>query len=377
MTLTARFVLLAISALVLSAIAALPGGTLIDTAQAQDTHNAPVVIDGMDLTDQVYEEAPYPIAPENYPNWRDDMREIINTLSEFARAQNPDFITLLRGGVFLATMSQRELDVATLAQPDGVPLPPSALRQVGAFERRFLRNVSGFVMEDLYCRETGRERPDAEIRRRLLQESKVLISLEHCNTPAEAAEAIGLGATDRVLVAAGTDGDGVFDELPALEPFMTNAKSIQEPDRATNVFAMLSSRRFARKDDWIGAMTLLNHDILIVDPFFNGDIPLDVDDVERLKYKFIGARRQVIARLTVGFAEDTRYYWQSDWTVGNPPFLTGFLPGNDGTYWVDYRNQQWREIVGATYAGLMALGFDGVMLDGIAVVFRDEAMTPL
>ena len=55
-----------------------------------------------------------------------------------------------------------------------------------------------------------------------------------------------------------------------------------------------------------------NNAVLLIDAFYNGNQSLTKEEVHRLKFKDMGARRLVLARIDIGFAEDERFYWQPD-----------------------------------------------------------------
>ena len=80
--------------------------------------------------------------------------------------------------------------------------------------------------------------------------------------------------------------------------------------------------------------------------------------------------------MSVGFAEDERFYWERDWEVGTPTWIQG-LGERPGQYTVEYWNPAWKAIIGRYFAGIMDLGFDGVVLDGVEAYRRWEFMTPL
>jgi cysteinyl-tRNA synthetase len=91
------------------------------------------------------------------------------------------------------------------------------------------------------------------------------------------------------------------------------------------------------------------------------------ETVERMQRKPDGSRRLVLAYLSIGEAEDYRYYWQADWKVQRPTWLDEENPNWKGNYKVHYWNPEWQRLIfGSASAYLdkiIAAGFDGVMLD--------------
>ncbi|MDA1257294.1 MAG: endo alpha-1,4 polygalactosaminidase [Chloroflexi bacterium] len=75
----------------------------------------------------------------------------------------------------------------------------------------------------------------------------------------------------------------------------------------------------------------------------------------------------VIAYMSIGEAEDYRYYWQDDWKSGNPEWLDSVNPDWAGNFKVRYWDPDWQRVVfggeGAYLDRILAAGFDGVYLD--------------
>lgn len=346
-------------------------------AHAQDTHRARVIIDGVDLTEQVYDEPPLPVEPRDIPNFRAQMRDILNTLAEYAHQRDPAIRVLVRNGGFLVTQHKRERDLAILKIPPGEPLNEAALLPLGAPHRRFVRNIDALVSDQRYCPPEIDTRP-AEDLARLRDLGMPLFTLEHCKTPRDAAAALTAAAKEGVLpIITLAEGPRRFDRLPMAPPPDENPHNVGALSEVRNALALLDTRAFESRDALVAALARTNHDLLIVEPFFDGNQALSADQVHRLSFKSLGAKRLVFARLTVALADDTRHYWQKDWGLGNPPWLEAFMPEESGRYWVTFTHPDWLALVGETFAGLLDLGYDGIMLDGVTALFRNEVLMPL
>ncbi|WP_413203459.1 alpha-1,4-polygalactosaminidase [Rhodospirillum sp. A1_3_36] len=370
-----RLDLVSTSTFALLTLVLLAAGPL-SRAQAQDTHRPRVVLDGRDLTEDVYEEPPVDIQPEKIPNYRATMRDMIAKMSDFARQRNPAFRVVVRGGAFLATQSKRERDLALLKIPPGEPLSQEVLLPLGSLHRRFARSIDGFAMDQHFCDPRTSSTTDEEIAS-LLKDGFKFLSLERCKDEGEARKAVVEGLSKQIFVATAVDGDKAFDTVPKAAPMGENAENIMELGDAHNVLALLSTRKFQSPGEMVDALRQTNYDILIVDPLFNGNEPLTKQQVHSLKFKALGSTRLVLARQTIGLADDTRFYWKPEWGVGNPPWLVGFVPGVSGVYWVDYTHPQWLDIIGKTFAAIVEMGYDGVMFDGVTALLRNEALMPL
>jgi cysteinyl-tRNA synthetase len=73
--------------------------------------------------------------------------------------------------------------------------------------------------------------------------------------------------------------------------------------------------------------------------------------------------------MSIGQAEDYRFYWQSEWSQSPPSWLDEGDADWAGDYWVRYWEPEWRDIIfgspDAYLDQLISLGFDGVYLDRV------------
>lgn len=75
---------------------------------------------------------------------------------------------------------------------------------------------------------------------------------------------------------------------------------------------------------WLEALRNSEYDVIFIDSFYNhrarpkDQTPLTKEEVESLKKKPDGGRRQVIAYLSIGSAEQNRWYCQDDWIWIDP-----------------------------------------------------------
>jgi len=71
----------------------------------------------------------------------------------------------------------------------------------------------------------------------------------------------------------------------------------------------------------------------------------------------------VLSYLSIGEAEDYRFYWHEGWAPGNPAWLDAENPDWGGNYKVRYWDPAWRGIVMAYLDRILDAGYDGVYLD--------------
>ncbi|MDA8230468.1 MAG: hypothetical protein M0006_03930 [Magnetospirillum sp.] len=372
---------------------------------------------------------------EQIPNHRELWRQVLIELGTYAKTRNPNFIVLARDGVELVVKGRREVAWEQARDPDGRTFEKRL--PLGSIFRPYVKILDGIVIDGLYCGparltepldqaiETRREEdarladekrrgirhppvgepmgpfsidPQVELKRAeelkvkaarderlrhvlralgaLRASDRTILSIEDCHSPAEMQSAFAQGARDHVTTFAAAS-DSKLDLLPAGHPFAENAAPVTAIPGARNWLPMLRGDRLGSRRQWVMALRGSNYDVLVVDVAYRGSDPLTAADVAALKFKNLGAPRLVLADLPIGRAYDWRWYWRKDWQAGNPPFLFGVDSREPGAYIVDLDNPGWKEVLGKYIAGIMDLGFDGVVLDDLDTYLWFERLMPI
>ncbi len=110
-------------------------------------------------------------------------------------------------------------------------------------------------------------------------------------------------------------------------------------------------------------------DLLVID-YANGERAWTAKDVEQIARKPDGSRRIVLAYLSIGEAEDYRYYWKKAWKNEKPKFLADANKDWAGNFKVRYWLDSWQDIIvgkgsrnNSYLDKIVEAGFDGVYLD--------------
>jgi cysteinyl-tRNA synthetase len=135
---------------------------------------------------------------------------------------------------------------------------------------------------------------------------------------------------------------------------------------AENFLCLINPQNYSSKDQYLTALRNTDYDVLIIDFCFDGQ-PLTAADIAKIKVKKNGGKRLVLAYMSIGEAEDYRFYWQSSWSKERPGWIAEENAEWPGNYLVKYWDTAWQEIIfGHSYSYLdrvMAAGFSGVFLD--------------
>ncbi len=122
-----------------------------------------------------------------------------------------------------------------------------------------------------------------------------------------------------------------------------------------------------------GEIAGTGYDILVIDYSRNGSEEgrYAAEEMETLKTRSSGPPRTVLSYLSIGEAEDYRFYFDPSWTGGianqpsdeAPCWLGRTNPEWKGNYKVQYWSESWQQIVLDYLDRIIDDGFDGVYLD--------------
>ena len=150
------------------------------------------------------------------------------------------------------------------------------------------------------------------------------------------------------------------------EPYNTNTNDINSLADAKNFLYLLNTENFTSKQNFISAISETNYDVLIIDFFFDEE-EYTTSEIEALKTKRNGGKRLVISYISIGEAEDYRYYWKNEWISNPPVWLAGENPDWEGNYKVRYWHKEWQDIIYGSESSyiykIIITGFDGAYLD--------------
>jgi cysteinyl-tRNA synthetase, unknown class len=132
----------------------------------------------------------------------------------------------------------------------------------------------------------------------------------------------------------------------------------------------ISSWAYQIADVDADAIAGLNVDLAVIDYASDGDeeTAFKPADVARMKRRPDGGVKKIACYMSIGEAEDYRYYWQDSWKPGqSPAWLDALNPDWPGNFKVRYWDPDWQAIIlGSPQSYLdkiLAAGFDGVYLD--------------
>jgi len=288
-------------------------------------------------------------------NYEQEMRNFIQGISAFAKQQRPGFLIVPQDGLTMLTNTG-----------DSAGMPVAA----------YLAAIDGVGQEEVYY---GYDNNDdattpASARNAYLRllhvaqnNGKMPLVTDYCTTASKITNSYANNAANRFISYAATHRE--LDNIATTTPYNVNASNITSLDSAKNFLYFIDPSGYSSKTTFLNDLKATNFDVLILDFSFNDDAsPLTAADVQSLKTKANGGKRIVLAYMSIGQAEDYRWYWNSSWLTSPPAWLlTSEDPDWEGDYPVRYWMSDWKSIIYGSNSSytqkLLNAGFDGAYLD--------------
>ncbi len=286
-------------------------------------------------------------------DFKQEMRNFVKHISHYAKNQKPGFNIITQNGVELITVNGRPDGITHYDYVDAL----DAQSQEGLFY--------GYEVDDMPTT-PDKIRYLKQFLNKAKAQDKTIMITDYCSSPdnirksrdsVEHNQYIGFTATHREL-----------DIIPQLPVPNENHQDIDNLNQAKNYLYLINYQNFSNKMRLLESIAVTNYDVVIMDLFYQGQA-FTTQDLERLSHKANGGKRLLIAYVSIGEAEDYRYYWQASWNNDHPVWLDEENPDWQGNYKVRYWEKDWQDIIyGNNQSYLKKVidaGFDGAFLDVI------------
>lgn len=278
------------------------------------------------------------------------MQDFIIAISDYARGIDSDFIVIPQNG--------SELAFNHLERSEGL-------------RSDFIGAIDGFGIEELfYDGEAVEDTYRLENLREIVDQKVVMV-----------ADMLGSSSQFQASVNKNTlEGFICFPRYPDNHDYLSipatvineNDNDIHSLAQAQNYLYLISTENYSSAEDLVSAIEATNYDVVLVDLFFD-DEPLTSSQVNRLKVKANGSSRLAIAYMSIGSAENYRYYWKKGWFHHCPTWLKRRYDGYPHEFWVKFWHRDWQEIIygnDESYTRkILTANFDGVYLDNVEAYY--------
>lgn len=286
-------------------------------------------------------------------DFKQEMRDFVQAISSYAKTADQDFIIIPQNGQELITLNGDNKGTADLT---------------------YLAAINGQGREDLFYgyEDDNIATPTVEIEyltdflNLALEYDIVILVTDYCSTPSKMDDSYSKNNMKGYVSFAADHRE--LDNIPSYPstPYDENDAVITSLGEIKNFLYLINPDQYDSRQDFITAITATNYDLLIMDLLFNEE-PFTSTDIEALQDKANGGKRLVVCYMSIGEAEDYRYYWKSTWKRGNPEWLYKENPDWEGNYKVKYWMDEWKLIIfgneNAYLDKILNVGFDGVYLD--------------
>lgn len=274
------------------------------------------------------------------------MQDFIISISNYARAQDPDFILIPQNG---EEVLFEDVD------------PEKGLRT------DLIQAINGYGVEELFYNGDSYTPDDYRLGmlRKVNSSLKVMVAdyLPDDNT----SSAFQAADAEQFIAFPRSNSNYDYKSIPGTVHH-ENTNNIQTLAEAQNYLYLISTENYSDKASFLSAIQQTNFDVVIIDAFF-GDELLTTSDVNSLKTKLNGGQRLVISYMNIGSAEKYRYYWKKGWGLHHPLWLKKKYDGYKDEIWVKFWKDEWQEIIygndNSYTKKLLNAGFDGAYLDNI------------
>jgi cysteinyl-tRNA synthetase len=284
-------------------------------------------------------------------DYKQDMRDFVIGISQKAKAAHAGFAVIPQNGIELVTQNGEES---------------------GSPATAYLTAIDANGQEDLlYGYDNDNEAtPGATTTylKNYLDISKAagntILTTDYCSTASKIADSYAKNAASGYISYAAEERG--LNIIPSSAPYNENAAVVTQLSEAKNFLYLINPENYASKASFISAVTATNYDALIMDLYLN-DATFTATEIEQMRHKANGGQRLVICYMSIGEAEDYRYYWNSTWNSNKPDWIAAENPDWPGNYKVKYWNAEWQGLVykndDSYLDKILTAGFDGVYLD--------------
>ena len=287
-------------------------------------------------------------------DYSQEMRAFVEKISSYGKSCNESFFVIPQNGQELLTEN---------GESSGVPV------------LSYINAIDGVGREDLFFGYTGdnKKTPENALNYMIpyleLAENfqvEVLV-IDYCSDiPFIEQSYVDNDSLKYVSFAADRRG---LDQIPAypLSPHNENNNDIHTLHDIKNFLYLINPGEYETKEQMLKDMSETNFDLIIIDLFDDHGEILSSEDIESLKVKKNGGRRLVAAYMSIGEAEDYRFYWNNQWEIDRPSWLDRENPNWKGNYKVKYWDPVWQQIIlgndNSYLDKILLRQFDGVYLD--------------
>ncbi len=287
-------------------------------------------------------------------DYRTEMRSFVVGISSYAKEMSEGFIIIPQNGIELISLN---------GEPEG-NLATAYLEAIDGAGQEDL--FFGYLSDDIVTPADESEYLNSFLNKARDNSLKILVT-DYCSSNTNMDISYSLNNAEGYISFAADNRElNNIPDYPA-QIYSENANQISDLNQAGNFLYLINTENYGSRNDFINSVESTNYDLIIMDFFFNDGTSYSNAEIAAMRQKANGAQRLVVCYLSIGEAEDYRYYWNEDWNSNPPAWLDEENPDWDGNYKVKYWHSDWQDIIygnNQSYVQrIIDAGFDGAYLD--------------
>lgn len=289
-------------------------------------------------------------------DFKEEMRNFVIEISNYTKEKNSEFLIIPQNGAELVTMNGEEN---------------------GDVHQSYLKAINAHGQEDLYFGYEKDNKPtsgkNTDYLEAFLDKSKaagnIVLVTDYCSDRKLMDLSFSFNSKKGYISFAANQRE--LNNIPIYPNpiYNENSTDITSINQVKNFLYLINPENFSTKERFISTVSETNYDLLIMDIYFHNNTPFTENEINLLKNKANGGKRLVICYMSIGEAEDYRFYWNKKWnnSKSKPLWLEDENSDWEGNYKVQYWNKEWKDIIlysDYSYINkILSTGFDGVYLD--------------
>lgn len=295
-----------------------------------------------------------PLIKKEDLDYKEEMRNFVIKISNEAKRLNPTFKIIPQNASILITK-------------EGALESNLHYNYISAIDGHGLESLFyGFYNDDIITPENITSYTSGLLNRSK-DNGKQIFVIDYCNSETNISDSFNKNNNYGYVAYAATERN--LNNIPNVPINNENNKDINELRDAKNFIPLFNTENFDTKEDFISTLENTNYDVLIIDAYFKDGTLYTKREVDRLKRKANGGKRLVISYMSIGEAEDYRFYWKPDWVFFKPDWISYENPDWKGNYVINYWDKSWQDIIFNDTNGYLKTiienGYDGTYLDRV------------
>jgi cysteinyl-tRNA synthetase len=290
--------------------------------------------------------------PDSVSNAKQKMRDFVIDISQYAKAKNSNFNVIPQNGIELVSMDGESTTVSNAAYLNAI----DANGQEDLLYGYDNDDQATPVATTLYLKDFLNLSKNSE---------KKILAIDYCSTVSKMSSSY-LENNKSGYVSFAAD-HRELNNIPTTPVYQENTFVITTMSQVKNFLYLINPEKYTTKAAFINAVTATNYDLVIMDLYFNDGTPFTKAEISSLKYKSNGGKRLVISYMSIGEAENYRFYWQNSWNSSKPNWFDAENPDWKGNFKVKYWEPEWKKIIygndNSYVKKILDAGFDGAYLD--------------